>query len=509
MPDDLGGSVAAVDAPAAVGNSSEGFSPNDDMSALEGALSAHYAAAPEGAAVAALNVPDAPAADAPVADAEIPEDEFAPVADATPKVEDQQAAPAAETQPQVASQEAPEGGLSIGQLNKALASTPELKAIFDKNPQLRAQFFYNARQAERSAKYDELFQTPAMAQEVKRAAESEFQFNDLFEKEPIKALENLRARSFERNEDGSLKINPETGLPVDNGSYDRAMGAYRNAWYGAIESGVQQLAASGRSLADPSGGPAISHADLQEALRILQIATEGSSKLPAPNFGTSAPASVPGQQQQPQAAAQRAALPPEVQAQLAELEKIKASQKANEGQSFDTFKTSIEDQSNTAIETDVRNLLAKRLPANAGFSDYMKDKIVSDTVAEVKKVAAANAAHQSVVARLTRSVNKDAAGIQKVVAQRQSFAREIIGRKLADVLSRATPGVVAQNRQTQQKVQAQVARREVQSSGGVSTPSRQDVRQVARDIDSNARKAGKPLSDLDFVDAVVASQQRQ
>jgi hypothetical protein len=202
-------------------------------------------------------------------------------------------------------------------------------------------------------------------------------------------------------------------------------------------------------------------------------------------------------------------LPPEVQAQLAELEKIKASQKANEGQSFDTFKTSIEDQSNTAIETDVRNLLAKRLPANAGFSDYMKDKIVSDTVAEVKKVAAANAAHQSVVARLTRSVNKDAAGIQKVVAQRQSFAREIIGRKLADVLSRATPGVVAQNRQTQQKVQAQVARREVQSSGGVSTPSRQDVRQVARDIDSNARKAGKPLSDLDFVDAVVASQQRQ
>src|ERR1051325_11157999 len=114
MPDDLGGSVAAVDAPAAVGNSSEGFSPNDDMSALEGALSAHYAAAPEGAAVAALNVPDAPGAEAPVAEAEITEDEFVPGADATPQVEDQQAAPAAETQPKVASQEDPEGGLSIG-----------------------------------------------------------------------------------------------------------------------------------------------------------------------------------------------------------------------------------------------------------------------------------------------------------------------------------------------------------------------------------------------------------
>jgi hypothetical protein len=277
------------------------------------------------------------------------------------------------------------------------------------------------------------------------------------------------------------------------------MTTYRHSWYDAVQQGAQHLLDSNQIVKDPAGGLDISGEDALEAVRILQVMTEGKSSIPAPG---SAPANALPPTQRPA----QAQLSPEVQAQLKELADLKSAATQTTGKNFESFQTQVDQKSRAAVEADVKNLLAKRLPANAAISDYTKEKIVSDTVNSITRSAKTNTAHQSILNRSIRNVSRDDAGVAKVVAIQQAYAKDLIGRELAKVLSKATQGIVAQNQATQQKVTAQVNRREAQTSGGVSSPTRPDARQAAREIDATAKKSGKVLSDLEFVDQVVASQ---
>lgn len=422
------------------------------------------------------------------------------IADAAvePVVEEPVVEPVAEVKPEV-SAEAEEDlqNLSIAALNKRIATDPAFKAVMEKAPELRKQLFFNARLAERSNKYDDLFQTPALAQEIKATAEDHYKTQELYAAAPDKFLQKLFYDSLEKDEAGNLKLGADN-RPIDTGRYDQVMSTYRTAWYDSINGGVDRMASQGGAIQDPGGGPEITSEDAREALRIIQILTEGKSSIPAPGV-KAAPAAPSG----------TPTLSAEVQAQLDELASIKSQRTSDATKTFSEFQEKAIGTARTAIETDVKNLLSKRLPAEAALSDYMKGKIIADTVSAIELASKANSAHQALLNRALRATTRDDAGIAKIVAMQQSYAKELLGRELSKVLSKATPGVVAQNRTLQTKVTNQVNRREVATSGGVSAPSRPDVRQAARDIDANARKSGKPLNDLDFVDAVVAAQTRR
>src|SRR6266566_883812 len=308
MPEGLEGAVSTQEAPAAAGNTSEGFSDASDLSFLDSTLASHYASADASAAAAGA---DATAVPEPITVPADQEPEFAAAPDtaqtppvaAPPKVE-AAPEPAVSSDADAAFDDGTQQSLSIASLNKKLSATPQLKALVDADPAFRNQLFYNARLAERSAKYDELFQTPQLAQEVKQAAEAQFTSRDNFSNDPRKFLENLRSQSFERDENGQIKLDPQTGMPTDTGAYDKAMGTYREAWYDAVGQGIQGLAASGQFIPDPASGVNITSADLQEALRLIQIATEGSSRIPPPQGMAQAQAQ-PAQQQQAAGTPQR------------------------------------------------------------------------------------------------------------------------------------------------------------------------------------------------------------
>jgi hypothetical protein len=268
------------------------------------------------------------------------------------------------------------------------------------------------------------------------------------------------------------------------------MGHYRGVWYGTVLQEAQRLAQSNQTFGD-----GITGADVQEAVRILQILTEGKTTLTGPDG--SAPA-----HETP------AELPAEVKAQLKELETIKAGKVAEVKKSLETFSARISEAERTSLETDVKNLLAKRLPKDAALGEYLKDKIIADTVASVTAMAGKNAAHQNVRSRAIQNASKDDAGMASVLKLSQSFTKELIARELARILTSAAPSVVKQNAELKATVEAQARKKEARTSGGVSTPSRPDAMLTAKNAEALARKAGKQVSDEEIMDQVLASGQR-
>lgn len=378
------------------------------------------------------------------------------------------------------------GNLTIHALNAQIAKNAQLKTICDNDPAFKKQLFFTTRRAERADQYDELFQTPALAKETKAAADREYETGSLYEGEDSqKFLESLVSRSYERDEQGRIKLDANN-QPVYNGSYDRHMTHYRNAWYGSVENAAKNLA-DGHMIT--IGAEQFSKEDILEATKILRAVTENKS---------------PAQSN----AAISKDLPPDVQARLAELESLKASQKSTNEQSLESFRTNVNDERDKAIEASVRGLLNNKLPKDNALPDYFKDTIVADTVKSIKALAEKNMAHRDVINRAIKGASRDAEGVKRVVAIHAAYAKDLLGRELARVLSKATPTVVAAASAARGKVTQQSNRREVQASGGVSSPTRPDGKQLARTIEAEARKSGKRLSDEEFLDQAVAAQQR-
>lgn len=382
-------------------------------------------------------------------------------------------------------------GLSIASLNKVIEKTPELKAALEKDPGLKKQLFQNARRSERANQYDELFATPALAKEAKTAADAFYETRQLFEgDDSTKFLQKLVYDSLEKDENGAIK-HDSFGRPLSTGAYERHMATYRQNWHGVMEDIGKNLIAQGKMVDDISGQ------DVIEALRILRIVSGENTA------GESAQGNV-----KTATAAGEETLPAHIRQELEEGRRARASAQQAQATTIEQFRGNVAKATHAALETDVRNLLVKRLPKDAALTDYMKDVIVNDTVSSIERLTKANAVHQDLVTRAVRFATRDDAGIKKVVAQEQAFAKELLSRELAKVLSRATPGVVQQNASTHSKVQAQATRKEVATSGGVSTPSHPDARKATEAAVAAARKEGKVLSDMDIVDMAMAVQRR-
>lgn len=377
------------------------------------------------------------------------------------------------------------GNLTVHALNSRIAKDPALKAVIEKDPGFKNQLFHTARRADRADKYDELFQTPALAAETKAAADLEYAQRELYEGEDSeKFLQSLIGRSYERDEQGRVKLDANN-QPISNGAYDRHMSFYRNAWYSNVEAAASNIP-DGTMI--NVGDNSYSKADIIEAVQILKAVTEGSSA---------------------KAEAQPSKdLPKEVQDQLAELERLKASRKSEDAQSLETFKGNIETERQAALTASVKAMLATKLPKDNALTDYFKDKVVEDTVKRIQALADKNRAHQDVVSRAIKGASRNPEGVAKIVAIHNAYAKDLMARELAQVLSKAAPAVVAAAGAARSRVNQQTNRREVQASGGVSTPSRPDAKQLARTIDADARKSGKQLSDEEYLDRVIAAQQR-
>lgn len=454
-------------------------------------------------AVIAKNFPDAEASDAapeaaveePIIPAEPVEKDDKPVEDpAKPaeKVEDQQAKPDDKQDAEPAEDDVADG-LTVGRLQSLQKSNAEFKALLEKHPELRGQFYGAARRAERANQYDELFQTPALAKEAKTAAEEAYFSRDLY-------TNPQQTEKFWRKLQWDDMVKDDQGRPVRNadgtlqmtGNYDRVTSAYRQDVYNQLDQMVNALESKGQTFKDKNGTE-VSHDDLRVALHVMRALTQGT---PIPMQPVAGPDGKPVRPEAPK-------LPDDVQRELEEL-RARDSERQQNSQAGETqFKQSVDEAAFNAVQGDIKSLLTKRLPANAAVSDYLKDTIVRDTVAEVLKAGRENAAHQSVLVRALQSATRDKAGSDKVIAIQQAFAKELIPKILSRVIAKAVPGVTANSQQTLKKVEAQTKRKEVASSGGVSTPSRPDARQVAKDAVAKAKSQGKDLSDMELLDAVL------
>jgi hypothetical protein len=392
-------------------------------------------------------------------------------------------------------------GVSIKKLTDLAKASPEFKALLDKNPGLRNQLFVTARRAERSGQYDELFQTPALAKEAKNAADDAFFTRGLYEgktpEDSDKFWRKLQWDDLVKDEKGQPKIDPQTGQYQTYGSYDHHTSHYRMAVYQQAERLAGQLQASGQTFRD-AGGNEVSADDLLVAVQILRAVTNG---VPLPASGQ--PAQAAEGAPAPKAPVAQQQVPPNVQKELDELRARDRQRQQTETKTAEEFKTDVEAQRLSAVQTDIKNLLAKRLPANVGITEYMREMMVRDTANEIYRLSRSNMAHQSQIKRALSAAPKTADGAKSVVAIEQAFAKEMIPRILAGVIKKAVPGITAANTGAQQKVKAQAQRREVASSGGVSTPSRPDAKAAAAKIMADAKKAGREVSDMDLLDGVM------
>lgn len=377
--------------------------------------------------------------------------------------------------------------LTIKSLNEKARSSPEFKALLDKDPAFKNQLFYSARMNERASQYDELFQTPALAREAHAAANDHYETRELLATDQGEFLKKLFVDTIEKDAQGNL-MRDANGRYQTSGHYEKAMAMHREAFYG-------QIAEFAKSLGDGTlTGTDIPANDLVEAVKIFQAIEHYFGFGPAPS-GAVRPA---------QAAQPNSSLPAEVQAQLKELEQIKSSQAQSSKQSLESFTTQVTDKVSKALESDIKANLDLRLPKNAAFSDYTKNAIVRDALTEVNRIVKANRAHSEVLNRTLKSVTRDEAGIQKVIDLERAHAREIYPRILAKLLSANTQSIVTANQAGRDKVTQQLNRREVATSGGVSTPPRQDVRVRAQEIEAEAKRNGKRLSDLDLVNQLTS-----
>lgn len=335
--------------------------------------------------------------------------------------------------------------LSVHALQTRIAKTPELKALVEKDPKFRNALFHTARQADKAAKYDDIFQTPALASEAAKAAEGFYELRNLYEGEDsIKFLQRLVFDSFEKDEAGNVKLD-ELSRPVSNGAYERHMGKYREVWFNDVVARAKSFA-DGTVFFDD-----ISKEDILEAVRIVQAVTEGKP-------GAGAPAN-------------KAPVSKEIQDQLDELARIKAERATASTQSAAEFDKNVDVATKDAIETDLKNLLAKRLPKDSALTDYFKDKIISDAAQSILSLAEKNKAHQNVLKIAKKNSTRDAAGVTKITNIQKAFAKELYGRELTRVLTQATPGVVTTATAARERIANQKNRPEVKANGGVGSPS--------------------------------------
>ncbi len=355
------------------------------------------------------------------------------------------------------------------------------KAILDKDPGFRNQLFYTARHAEKAAKYDEIFTTPELAKEAYTAAQEHYTFRELFEgDDPLKFLEKLATDSIARDEQGRFKI--ENGQPVSNGAYDRAMTAYRNSWYDHIENQLARFQEGALVAGD------ISKEDVHEALNILKAVTEGK---PQAKAETKAPE-----------------LPKEVQEQLDELARLKGEQKAATDKSSGEFRSNMETKSEELIRGDVKAVLDARLPKDEAYGEYLREKIINDTTANIMALAKKSAPQQNVINTAIRFSKRDDESLAKVANMNRSYAKNILASELAKVLAKAGKPVLAQASATASKVSDQRKRVDVKGSAGVATPSRPDAGAIAARIQSDAMKQGKRLSDEQLLELTLQETTR-
>lgn len=378
--------------------------------------------------------------------------------------------------------------VTVSSLRKTIEKSPELTKFMTANPAFRNQLFHSARRAERAALYDAVLQTPALAKEASEAAEKFYQRQEMFQSEDSeKFFQSMLQDSIERDAEGRIKLD-NNGQPVNNGRFEQHMTHYRTQWFNSVVGFAQQMAQKGNVMQSPDGD--ISAEDITEAIKILELITNGKSGLTKNKE-------------------EAAELPEAVRAQIKELEARKANDLKAHDEAKKAFSGRVETEATKRLETDVKNLLAKRLPAGAAIGDYLKDKVIADTVASVTALASKNAAHQAVVRRATMYATKDDAGLETVLKLKQSFMKDLIGTELRKVLAAATPTVVAASKELNGKINAQRGKVEPRTSGGVNAPSRPDVANLGREIDAAARKAGKPLSDIELMSQVAEAAQKR
>jgi hypothetical protein len=372
-----------------------------------------------------------------------------------------------------------ETSLTVAGLQKRLAASPHFKAAIEADPELKRQLFYTARRADRAAKYDDLFQTPTAAADMKVAADEHFERSNLYESDPEKFLQKLVFDSFVRDDQGRVKL--ENGVPVQNGAYTKLMATQRGFLYDQVTSHAQHM------ITNNLVGENFNGQDVLEALRIFKAIVDGSPAKPGETKTSS------GEEN----------LPDHIKAELAESRRLRAERASTDAQTSTQFGTTVEQKMSDGIRSDAKAMLAKRLPANSALSDYLREKVIDDTVKEIERLAKGNAAHMNYISRSLKTVARNDEGASKIVTARQSFAKELMPRVLARFLHQATNAVVASTDATRKKINSQ-SRPEVVTSGGVKSPSRPDVKRAGEAVVAKNKHA----SDMDVINAVLAAQGR-
>lgn len=365
--------------------------------------------------------------------------------------------------------------LSVGALNKKLEANPTLKAELEKDPATRNLVFSALRRSAKLDQFEQIFTNPETAKFTLDTANEMIEFDRLFRSEDTQDaqgfLQALQYNSWSKDEQGNI-LTDANGQPVSTGAYERIMGTYRNAVWDFIEQKAKDT----------------SDDELGEAVRIIKEKIEGVS--------SGKTAAAPVKEGEPE-------LPASVKARLQRLDELERRDKESQTTSQQEFIKGVNTDINAKLTDEVKKLvegIAKR--SNVVLSDYERKNIVRDSIDTIRKNLNGNPAYKNMITTLIASGVKTADGRQKIVNYAVASAKQSLPRVVAGHVSTATKSVVSTAQARKAKIDTQVNRREVQTTGSASTKSQASP--DAKSIVAAAAKAkGKPLTELEEVNALL------
>lgn len=362
-----------------------------------------------------------------------------------------------------------EDALTVKALNDKIAKSPELQAIFTKDPGLKNLLYGNARMAQQTAKYKEIFQTPELARTALDLASQHIEFDNALRGTPAKIMDVLFERTAARDAAGNIDYN------TPNEAYNQVFVSQRE---GHLWPYLNSLAADTKN------------ADLKDAIAIVAQALGDKIQTDSQYYGN--------KQNQPAAKPQH---DPETAAKLARLDELERGQQDQQAQQTYNYNQGILNGIGDSVSKAAGSYFDNLVKTKPGVvvTDFIKNAVIEKSIAEVYKLAENDPSYKNHVGFIYQSArNKDAALSARIVAEATKYARERLPRIIAKHLGEASKGVVASQQQRLGKQQQQT-RPEVQGAAGVSTPSRPDrAAQIKEFMNKNKRRpSDREILDFD------------
>lgn len=405
-----------------------------------------------------MEILDAPApVEEPSVDTSAVDDTALPVEEST---ETEQPQAASEFTPEPETEEfpaTPNEFLTVRVLNDRLKSNPQFAQIVNSDPALRNQLYAAARLAARTSEFREVFQTPDLARTAMSLAQKYNEINGLLT-DPSRAQDLLNHLAFKRGADGQ-PVRGQDGSFELSDTWSAAVPLVRQAiWSQAVNSNNPELAAAAQLLAQAFG----------DAPRAAGA---------APQQGDTQPQVDPRMQH--------------------ELETLRQEKQQRAEAEVQQFHQSISDGIEQTLREDIGKVITTLEAGNAALTPYLKGVLADKIFSELAELAGNDPNYKTNIQFIYSSNPRNDQGRQAVIGAARSYAKSRIADVARKHLSEISGPVLQQQSAKTTKVTAQSAKPEIRGAGGVSAPSRPDVRQLLGD---KQKELGRRLSEREILD---------